>query len=85
MIERNYPLSKERFEDTFKKLETIVSKLETGDLPLEDSMKLFEEGMRLSKICTQRLTEVQKKVDLLLKGEDGNLKAEPFPFEEPQE
>jgi exodeoxyribonuclease VII small subunit len=78
-------LSKERFEDTFKKLETIVNKLENGDLPLEDSMKLFEEGIRLSKICSQRLTEVQKRVDLLLKGEDGNLRAEPFPFEESQE
>jgi exodeoxyribonuclease VII small subunit len=84
-IERNHLLSKERFEDTFKKLEAIVNKLESGDLPLEDSMKLFEEGMRLSKICSQKLTEVQKKVDLLLKGEDGNYKAEPFPFEEPQE
>jgi len=78
-------LSKERFEDTFKKLETIVNKLENGDLPLEDSMKLFEEGMRLSKICSQRLTEVQKRVDLLLKGEDGLMKSEPFPFEEDKE
>jgi exodeoxyribonuclease VII small subunit len=77
-------LSKERFEDTFKKLEIIVNKLEAGDLPLEDSMKLFEEGMRLSKICSEKLTEVQKKVDLLLKGEDGNYKAEPFLLEEPQ-
>jgi exodeoxyribonuclease VII small subunit len=75
-------LSKERFEDTFKKLEAIVNKLENGDLPLEDSMKLFEEGMRLSRICSQRLTEVQKRVDLLLKGEDGLMKSEPFPFEE---
>jgi exodeoxyribonuclease VII small subunit len=78
-------LSKERFEDTFKKLETLVNKLENGDLPLEESMKLFEEGMRLSKICSQRLTEVQKRVDLLLKGDDGSLKAQPFPFEAGQE
>jgi exodeoxyribonuclease VII small subunit len=78
-------LTKDRFEDTFKKLETIVHKLEDGDLPLEESMKLFEEGMRLSKICSQRLTEVQKRVDLLLKTNNGDLKAEPFPFEESQE
>ncbi len=78
-------MSKERFEDTFKKLETIVSKLENGDLPLEEAMKLFEEGMRLSKICSQRLMEVQKRVDLLLKGEDGQIKTEPFPFEEDKE
>jgi exodeoxyribonuclease VII small subunit len=78
-------LSKDRFEDNFKKLETIVHKLEDGDLPLEESMKLFEEGMRLSKICSQRLTDVQKRVDLLLKSEDGQLKTEPFSFEDSQE
>lgn len=78
-------MSKDRFEDNFKKLETIVHKLENGDLPLEESMKLFEEGMRLSKICSQRLTDVQKRVDLLLKSEDGQLKTEPFSFEDSQE
>jgi exodeoxyribonuclease VII small subunit len=78
-------LSKERFEDTFKKLETIVTKLENGDLPLEESMKLFEEGMRLSKVCSQRLNEVQKKVELLLKSEDGGFQAQPFAFEEESE
>ncbi len=75
-------MSKERFEDTFKKLEAIVNKLENGDLPLEESMKLFEEGMRLSKICSQRLTEVQKRVEILLKSADGNLQSQPFSFEE---
>jgi len=85
LVRKEYILSKERFEDTFKKLETIVNKLESGDLPLEDSMKLFEEGMRLSKICSQRLAEVQKKVEVLLKGEDGNYKTEPFSLEENEE
>ncbi|OGP51072.1 MAG: exodeoxyribonuclease VII small subunit [Deltaproteobacteria bacterium RBG_13_43_22] len=75
-------MSKERFEDTFKKLETIVSKLEGGDLSLEDSMKLFEEGMRLSRICSERLAEIQKRVEILLKSEDGSLQPQPFPFEE---
>jgi exodeoxyribonuclease VII small subunit len=78
-------LSKERFEDTFKKLETIVTKLENGDLSLEESMKLFEEGTRLSKICSQRLNEVQKKVEILLKCEDGGFQAQPFSFEEENE
>jgi len=78
-------LSKERFEDTFKKLETIVNKLESGDLSLEDSVKLFEEGMRLSRLCSERLAEVQKKVELLLKSEEGGLKSQPFPFEEDKE
>ncbi len=78
-------MSKERFEDTFKKLETIVTKLENGDLPLEESMKLFEEGMRLSKVCSQRLTEVQKKVELLLKDENGGFQSQSFAFEEEKE
>jgi len=73
---------KERFEDTFKKLETIVNKLEGGDLPLEETMKLFEEGMRLSRLCSERLAEVQKRVEILLKTEGGELKPQPFSFEE---
>ena len=78
-------MSKERFEDTFKKLEAIVNKLETGDLSLEESMKLFEEGMRLSRICSQKLAEVQKRVELLLKAEDGSLLSQPLFFEEEKE
>lgn len=75
-------MSKERFEDTFKKLEKIVNKLESGDLSIEESLKLFEEGMGLSRICSQRLAEVQKRVELLLKAEDGCLLSQPFAFEE---
>ena len=78
-------MSKERFEDTFKKLEAIVNKLETGDLSLEESVKLFEEGMRLSRICSQRLAEVQKKVEILLKADDGTPISQPFCFEEEKE
>jgi exodeoxyribonuclease VII small subunit len=78
-------LSKERFEDTFKKLETIVNKLENGDLSLEDSMKLFEEGMRLSRLCSEKLAEVQRRVEVLLKSESGGLQSEPFSFEEEKE
>lgn len=75
-------MSKERFEDTFKKLETIVSKLENGDLSLDDSVKLFEEGMRLSHLCSEKLAEVQKRVEILIKSEEGELQPQPFPFEE---
>jgi exodeoxyribonuclease VII small subunit len=78
-------LSKERFEEAFKKLEAIVNKMEDGDLSLDESLKLFEEGMRLSKLCSQKLTEVQKKVELLIKSEDGSLKTQPFPLEEEEE
>ena len=55
------------FEDSLKKLEEIVEKMESGDLKLEESLKLFEEGMKLTKDCNLRLSEIEKKVKLLLK------------------
>jgi len=71
-------MPKEKFEDALNKLEKIVSKLEEGDIPLEESLKLFEEGIRLSRFCNQKLDEAEKKVEILLKGKDGLLKAQPF-------
>ena len=71
-------MPKEKFEDALNKLEKIVSKLEEGDIPLEESLKLFEEGIRLSRFCKQKLDEAEKKVEILLKGKDGMLKAYPF-------
>ena len=71
-------MPKEKFEDALNKLEKIVSKLEEGDIPLEESLKLFEEGIRLSRFCNQKLDEAEKKVEILLKGKDGTLKAFPF-------
>jgi exodeoxyribonuclease VII small subunit len=71
-------ISKEKFEDALNKLEKIVSKLEEGEIPLEESLKLFEEGIRLSRVCNQKLDEAEKKVEILLKGKDGMLKAYPF-------
>ncbi len=67
------------FEDSLKKLETIVERLETGDLPLEDSLKLFEEGVGLSAACKQKLDAAEGKVQMLVKQRDGSLKTEPFP------
>ncbi len=71
-------MAKERFEDALHKLEKIVSKLEEGDVPLEESLRLFEEGIRLSRFCNQKLDEAEKKVEILLKGKDGMLKPQPF-------
>jgi exodeoxyribonuclease VII small subunit len=71
-------MPKEKFEDALNKLEKIVSKLEEGDIPLEESLKLFEEGIRLSRFCNQKLDEAEKKVEILSKGKDGMLKARPF-------
>jgi len=71
-------MPKEKFEDALNKLEKIVSKLEEGDIPLEESLKLFEEGIRLSRFCNQKLDEAEKKVEILLKGNNGILKPHPF-------
>jgi len=69
------------FEESLKKLEAIVEKLEQGDLALEDSLKLFEEGVGLSATCKKELDAAEGKVQMLLKQRDGSLKAEPFPTE----
>jgi exodeoxyribonuclease VII small subunit len=71
-------MAKERFEDSLNKLEKIVLQLEEGDISLEESLKLFEEGIRLSRLCNQKLDEAEKRVEILLKGQDGTLKAKPF-------
>lgn len=62
----------EKFEVSLQKLEDLVQKLESGDLSLEDSMKAFEEGMALVKSCEGRLTEAQKRVEILMKDKAGN-------------
>ncbi|MDE3188210.1 MAG: exodeoxyribonuclease VII small subunit [Acidobacteriota bacterium] len=69
------------FEQSLKKLETIVDKLEKGDLTLEESLKLFEEGVGLSAACKKELEAAEGKVQMLIKQRDGSLKTEPFPPE----
>ncbi|MFB3884327.1 MAG: exodeoxyribonuclease VII small subunit [Thermodesulfobacteriota bacterium] len=71
-------MPKDRFEDALNKLEKIVSQLEEGDIPLEESLKLFEEGIRLSRICNQKLDEVEKRVEILLKDKEGVLRPQRF-------
>ncbi|HZB87583.1 MAG TPA: exodeoxyribonuclease VII small subunit [Terracidiphilus sp.] len=67
------------FEDSLRKLEAIVEQLEKGDLPLEDSLKMFEEGVGLSAACKQELDAAEGKVQLLVKQRDGSLRTESFP------
>ena len=71
-------MAKEKFEDALNRLEKIVSKLEEGDIPLEESLKFFEEGIRLSRFCNQKLDEAERKVEILLKDKNGVLKPQPF-------
>jgi exodeoxyribonuclease VII small subunit len=60
-------------------LESIVGKLERGDLPLEESVRLFEEGIKLSDACKTDLETAEGKVQMLLKQKDGSMKPGPFP------
>ena len=61
----------ENFEAAIEKLEKIVSKLESGDVPLEEAIDLFQEGMRLSQFCTQKLEQVERKIEMLMENEQG--------------
>jgi exodeoxyribonuclease VII small subunit len=66
------------FENAFQKLESIVQRLESEELPLDESLRLFEEGIGLSRFCHQRLEEVEKKIELILADAKGQPKTEPF-------
>lgn len=66
------------FEESITKLEEIVAQLERGDLPLEDSVKLFEEGTRLAAECRKQLDDAEGKVEMLVKQRDGAMKRESF-------
>lgn len=67
-----------KFEDALKGLEDIVSKLEGGDLDLEESIKLFENGVALAKSCQQKLDVAEKKIEKLMKDKDGEPVVEPM-------
>jgi exodeoxyribonuclease VII small subunit len=61
------------FEASLTELEAVVRQLENGDLPLEESLKLFEDGVRLSRECRERLTSAERRIEVLMKDGDGNL------------
>ena len=63
-------MAKEKFEDTLRKLEELLRKMEGGDLALEESLKACEEGIRLSRLCTERLDEAERRVEVLLREDD---------------
>ena len=66
------------FEKSLERLEEIVRNLETGEANLEDSLKLYEEGVRLTQFCSQKLEEVKKKIEVLSKDSQGKLSPRPF-------
>lgn len=66
------------FEKAFQQLEEIVKRLESEELPLDESLQLFEEGIRLSRFCHQRLEAVEKKIETILADAKGEPRTEPF-------
>lgn len=71
-------MKEKTFEEALRELEGIVNRLEEGDLPLEEALQFFEEGVKLSRYCHTKLDEAQKRVEILLKDERGNMTAQPF-------
>jgi exodeoxyribonuclease VII small subunit len=77
-------MAKKTFEHSMKQLEQIVAELESGDLPLEQALKKFEEGMELSRFCSQKLEETERRITLLMRDKDGQLVEKPFISGEPE-
>lgn len=75
-------MAEKKFEAALARLEEIVNSLESGELGLEQSLKLFEEGVKLARICNSRLEEAERKVEVLLKDKGGKMTAKPFEEED---
>jgi len=75
-------MAQKTFEQSIKQLEQIVQELEDGDLHLEKALKKFEEGMKLTKLCSEKLDETEKKVSILLKNSEGRIAERPFMSED---
>ena len=69
---------KEKFEEALQKLEAIVTQMEEGDLPLEETLKAFEEGVKLARFCTSKLDEAERKVEKLMQDQAGKLQTVSF-------
>ena len=77
-LKKPEPPKKPDFEKSLVRLEEVVRRLESPQLSLDDAMKLFEEGVQLSRECQKQLEEAEGRVEILLKKADGKLTAEPF-------
>ncbi|GIO65337.1 exodeoxyribonuclease VII small subunit [Paenibacillus sp. FSL M7-1455] len=66
-----------KFEDAMIQLEDIVGELEHGDVPLEKAIELFQQGMKLSQLCSQKLEQVERKIEMIVE-ENGELRKKPF-------
>jgi len=71
-------MARQTFESAIRRLEAIVEELESGDLTLDDALKKFQEGVKFSRFCSKKLDETEKKVAILLKDVEGEVRSEPF-------
>jgi len=71
-------MAKQTFEKAMNKLEQIVQQLESTDLPLEKAIKKFEEGVQLSRFCSEKLDETEKRITILLKDQNDRVLEKPF-------
>jgi exodeoxyribonuclease VII small subunit len=74
-------MSETTFEGSLKRLEEIVSQLEGNALDLDQSLEIFEEGVKLVRFCASRLDDAERRIEILLADKNGRLRAEPFPAE----
>ncbi len=70
-----------KFEKAMKRLEQIVDELEKGDLDIDKSLQIFEEGVKMSRICSKKLSEAEAKIEKLTRNQKGELITELFPME----
>lgn len=71
-------MAEKKFENAIKELEQIVEQLEDSELPLDDALKLFERGIKLSQLCSAKLDDAEQTVEQLVKGKDGSMRSVPF-------
>jgi len=72
----------QNFETSLEELERIVRELERGDLPLEKSLELFEQGVKLSRACQERLNEAERRIEILTRDNQGRTAIRPFDTED---
>ncbi|HBE82162.1 MAG: exodeoxyribonuclease VII small subunit [Blastocatellia bacterium] len=70
------------FEESLDQLEAIVKKLEDGDMPLEESLELFEKGIKLSRDCRERLMKAERRIEVLMKDANGDIGLEEIAVDE---
>jgi exodeoxyribonuclease VII small subunit len=74
-----------KFEQAMARLETIVTELEKGDLSLDDSLRIFEEGIKLSKTCLKMLDDAERKVEILVQDKDGRKRLRALTLDEDED